>query len=262
MEKSAISTVDLTKRFGDVLAVDHIDLKVPRGSIWGLIGPNGAGKTTTINMLSGLYRPTSGTIEILGERFNGTEVSIKKNFGVMLEKLGLYESLTGEEFLTLIGYIFDIEKMDLKKRINELFEYMELIPARRRPIHQYSQGMKKKLALAGILLHEPRIIFLDEPFENLDPLATRKIQDTLSAMARKGSTIFLTSHILSTVEKFCSEVALMIQGRIVFVSPTDRIRDRIKDELTREHYDDLEDVFLSFVEKEEDERQKFRLSWI
>ncbi len=260
MTELAIETRSLTKHFGGAAAVDGVDLSIEIGTIYGLVGPNGAGKTTTVNMLTGLLEPSSGTMRILGEELGRDSVGLKQRLGVMPDDLGLYEPLTGEEYLSLVGYIYGLSKKDVKERMAQLFEFMEIAPARKRPIHQYSHGMKKKLALAGILLHEPDVIFLDEPFENLDPRAAKYTQDALRQLAGRGSTIVLTSHILGLVEKFCSDVALMAGGKIVFSSPTDQIRTKVKNELSQETYADLEDVFLSLTIDGKDAAPK--LSWL
>ena len=263
MKQTCVLTENLTKKYGEVTAVQGVNLAIESGTITGLIGPNGAGKTTLINMLMGIYVPSSGTISILGKSYQLEAIAIKKCMGAMPEGLGLYELLTGEEYLHFVGYAYGLHRAEIKDRATELMEFMELIPVCHKPIYQYSQGMKKKLAMSGIFLHEPQVILLDEPFENIDPVSARKIQQALAVMATNGSTVIITSHMLSTVEQHCSDVALMVKGEIVFTAPTDQIRSTIKDHLTREVYENLEDLFMSFVEtKIVDSTKRYRLSWL
>ena len=263
MSAPVIVAEQLTKRFGDLVAVDQVDLALEAGALCGLIGPNGAGKTTLVHLLTNLYLPTSGSVRILGKRFDREPLAIKQQLGVLPEGLALYERLTGEEYLAFRAEVFGLPRAVARARMSELFEFTELVPVRRKPIHQYSQGMKKKLALAGLLLHDPQVLLLDEPFESLDPLFVRRLQPTLTALARRGATIFITSHQLHAVEQVCSEVAVMVKGAIVFRAPTDQLRSRVKDELTQERYADLEDVFVSLVEAQQPETaRRTRLSWI
>ncbi|HID94653.1 MAG TPA: ABC transporter ATP-binding protein [Candidatus Latescibacteria bacterium] len=249
----------LTKRFGNLTAVDDVSLKVERGALFGFIGPNGAGKTTTINMLTGLLTPTSGTVEILGLDLKRDSVEIKRNMGVMPESSALYEQLTGEEYLYFVGRMYGLEKEEIHSRCEELFEFMELQDYRKTYIYEYSMGMKKKLSLASIFIHDPRVLFLDEPFEGIDPVSSKLIRGALEQMRDKGATIFLTSHILSTVEKMCTEICIINKGKIIFTSPTEEIRDRIKNELNQSKCTDLEGVFLSLVAPEQEGKG---LSWL
>ncbi len=255
----AICARNLTKRFGALTAVDELSLKVESGALFGFVGPNGAGKTTTINMLTGLLKPTSGTVEILGRELEKDPVEIRRDTGVMPEGLALYDQLTGEEYLYFVGIMYGLEKEEIHFRSEELFQFMDLQDFRKTYIYEYSMGMKKKISLASIFLHDPKVLFLDEPFEGIDPVSSKLVRSALEQMRDKGATLFLTSHILSAIEKMCTEICLINKGEIIFTSPTEEIRDRIKDEISQKRYDDLEDVFLSLVAS--DEKAK-GLSWL
>ena len=255
----AIHVRNLTKQFGNLVAVDAITLEVKRGTLFGFVGPNGAGKTTTVNMLTGLLKPTSGTIKILGLDLEKSPVEIKQSMGVMPEGLALYEQLTGEEYLHFVGRMYGLEKEDIHSRSEELFQFMDLQDFRKTYIYEYSMGMKKKLSLASIFIHDPEVLFLDEPFEGIDPASSKLIRDALEQMREKGATIFLTSHILPIVEKVCTEICIINKGKIIFTSPTEQIRERMKDEISQKRYDDLEDVFLTLIGTEQDGKE---LSWL
>jgi ABC-2 type transport system ATP-binding protein len=255
----AIRVRNLTKQFGNLVAVDAITLEVKVGTLFGFVGPNGAGKTTTVNMLTGLLKPTSGTIKILGLDLEKNPMEIKQSMGVMPEGLALYEQLTGEEYLHFVGRMYGLEKEDIYCRSEELFQFMDLQDFRKTYIYQYSMGMKKKLSLASIFIHDSKVLFLDEPFEGIDPVSSKLIRGALEQIRERGATIFLTSHILSTVEKVCTEICIINKGKIIFTSPTEQIRERMKDEISQEKYDDLEDVFLTLIATEQEGKE---LSWL
>ena len=198
---TVIQVKNLTKRYGSLIAVNDISFDVSKGTCFGLIGFNGAGKTTTVNMLTGLAVPTEGHIQLFGKDLSKHDLEIKRRIGVMASDLGLYEGLTGEEYLYFIARIYQISRQKTKERINELLTFMDLNQARHRLIHEYSKGMKKKLCLASLFIHRPEILFLDEPFEGIDPLSYSRIVQILMNMKNQGVTIFLTSHILERVEK-------------------------------------------------------------
>ncbi len=244
----AIFAENLTKRFGDLTAVDGITLRIKKGEIFGLVGPNGAGKTTTVNLLAGLLRPTSGKVEILGMDIEGDNIEVKRLIGVMPEGLALYEQLTGEEYLHFVGRMYGMDGEEIAFRSEELLRFMGLEDFGGTYICEYSTGMKKKLSLASIFLHDPEVLLLDEPFEGIDPISLRRIREVLKQMRDRGATIFLTSHVLPAVEKVCTEVGIIHKGKLIFTSPTEQIRKRFEDRA------DLEDVFLSLVVSEMGER--------
>jgi ABC-2 type transport system ATP-binding protein len=211
----ALETRGLRKRFGDLVAVDGIDLAVPRGSFYGFLGPNGAGKSTTIKCLTGLLEATSGEMRILGLDPRADPVLVKRHVGVVPEDLALFERLTGAETLVFVGRVHGLDKEVLRSRAHDLFELMSLSAATGDLVADYSHGMRKKLALAAALLPAPRLLFLDEPFEGVDALASRQIKELLARFVRGGGTVFLTSHILEIVEKLCDHLGVIHRGRLV-----------------------------------------------
>ncbi len=221
---SALRVRQLTRRYGSFVAVDHIDLDVPRGAFFGLLGPNGAGKSTSIKMLTGLLAPTEGEIEVLGFPLSTQPLEVKRRIGVVPEDLCLFERLTGAEFLHFAGRMQGLSRAEVARRAQELLELMELERQPRALIVEYSHGMKKKLSLAAALIHSPQMLFLDEPFEGVDALASRTLKDLLSRLTARGMTIFLTSHVLEIVERLCTHVAIIHQGRIVAEGPLDALR--------------------------------------
>lgn len=213
--ESAIETVGLTKDFGGHLAVNRIDLKVPGGSFYGFLGPNGAGKSTTIKMLTGLMAPTSGEVRVLGRDLMSDPLSVKRRIGVVPEDLCLFENLTAREYLTFIGRMYGLEVRVLNERCDELLTLMGLTENKKALTLEFSHGMKKKLSLAAALIHDPELLFLDEPFEGIDPIASRMLRTVLERFVERGSTIFITSHILEIVERLCTHVGIISSGRLV-----------------------------------------------
>src|SRR6187401_2797554 len=190
----AIVTRGLRKAFGDFVAVHGIDLLVPRGSFYGFLGPNGAGKSTTIKCLTGLLRPTGGTYRILDMDPIADPVAVKRKVGVVPEDLALFDRLTGAETLAFVGQVHGLDKASVRSRSAELLELMDLRSAAGDQVADYSHGMRKKIALAAALLHAPRLLFLDEPFEGIDAIASRQIKDLLAAFVKNGGTVFITTH--------------------------------------------------------------------
>ena len=211
----AIETVGLTKDFSGHVAVDHIDLKVPGGSLYGFLGPNGAGKSTTIKMLTGLMAPTSGDVRVLNRDLLQDPLNVKRRIGVVPEDLCLFENLTAREYLTFIGRMHGLEARVLASRCDELLTLMGLTEAEKTLTLEFSHGMKKKLSMAASLIHDPELLFLDEPFEGIDPIASRTLRTVLERFVERGSTIFITSHILEIVEKLCTHVGIINSGRLV-----------------------------------------------
>jgi len=211
----AIETHGLRKTFGDFTAVDGIDLLVPRGSFYGFLGPNGAGKSTTIKCLTGLLQPTSGTFLILDMDPRVTTVKVKKQVGVVPEDLALFDRLTGAETLSFVGQVHGIDRVEVRERSRELLALMDLTKAANDLVADYSHGMKKKIALSAALLSAPRLLFLDEPFEGIDAIASRQIKDLLTAYVKGGGTVFITTHILEIVERLCDYIGIINRGRLV-----------------------------------------------
>ncbi|MEP6741631.1 MAG: ABC transporter ATP-binding protein [bacterium] len=215
----AVETFDLGRRFGDFVAVDNLNLTVQRGSFFGFLGPNGAGKSTTIKMLTGLLAPTSGKILVLGRDIAIQPLEVKRRIGVVPEDLNLFERLTGAEMLSFTARMYGLQKVEIAERLPELLDLMELRNEPKKLIVEYSHGMKKKLSLACALIHRPEILFLDEPFEGIDAIASRTLKDLLSRLTARGLTVFLTSHVLEIVERLCSDIAIISQGKLLAAGP-------------------------------------------
>jgi len=248
----AIETSLLTRDFDGFRAVDQINLRVASGSFYGFLGPNGAGKSTTIKMLTGLMAPTAGSMRILGKDLNdpGRALAVKRRVGVVPENLALFDNLTAREYLTFVGRMYLLPKPVIRERCEELLELMELANEEKKLTLEFSHGMKKKLALAAALLPNPDLLFLDEPFEGVDAVASRVLRDMLKRCVGRGATIFLTSHVLEIVEKLCTDVGIIARGRLVHQGSMDDLR----------RDGSLEDKFLAIVGEGHHEAQT--LSWL
>ncbi|MBA3713179.1 MAG: ABC transporter ATP-binding protein [Pyrinomonadaceae bacterium] len=220
----AVETVNLVRRFGDFTAVDHVNLRVERGQFFGFLGPNGAGKSTTIKMLTGLLAPTSGEIRVLDRDLAAEPLEVKRRIGVVPEDLNLFERLTGAEMLAFTGRMYGLARAEIAERASELLALMELDGEPKKLIVEYSHGMKKKLSLACALIHRPEVLFLDEPFEGVDAIASRTLKDLFSKLTARGVTVFLTSHVLEIVERLCTDIAIISGGRLVAAGPLDELR--------------------------------------
>ena len=204
----------LTKHFGAKVAVDDLSLTVEQGAFLGLLGRNGAGKSTTLKMVTGLLRPTSGRVRVLGLDLASEPLAIKRQIGAMPEDMALLDMLTGPQYLRFVGRMYGLEDDIIDRRAAELFEKLDLQPGPKTAIADYSFGMKKKIAFCAALLHNPRILFLDEPFEGIDAVTNRTIKDILLSLQARGVTLVLTSHILEVVEKLCPQIAIIDEGRL------------------------------------------------
>jgi ABC-2 type transport system ATP-binding protein len=215
MADLAISSEGLTRRFGELVAVQDVNLRVAPGQFFGFLGPNGAGKSTTIKMLTGLLAPTAGRIEILGLDLVAAPLEIKRQIGVVPEGMALFGRLTGAEYLNFVGRMYGLDRETAAKRAAELLDFMQLADQGKKLVTDYSHGMQKKLALAAAVIHGPKILFLDEPFEGVDAIASGTLKAMLQRMIARGATIFLTSHVLEIVERLCSHLAIIHRGRLV-----------------------------------------------
>jgi ABC-2 type transport system ATP-binding protein len=224
MDTIAISTEHLTRRFGQFVAVDDVNLQVAAGQFFGFLGPNGAGKSTTIKMLTGLLAPSAGRIQILGMDLTGNAIEVKRQIGVVPEGMALFGRLTGAEYLNFVGRMYGLDRDTASKRSAELLEFMQLVDQPKTLITDYSHGMQKKLALAAAVIHGPKILFLDEPFEGVDAIASGTLKAMLQSMIARGATIFLTSHVLEIVERLCSHLAIIHRGRLVAQGSLDELR--------------------------------------
>jgi ABC-2 type transport system ATP-binding protein len=220
----AIHTQGLRREFGTFVAVDGIDLEVPRGSMYGFLGPNGAGKSTTIKCLTGLLAPTSGSMKLLGLDPQTDPVAVKRQVGVVPEDLALFEQLTAAESLAFVGQVHGLPAATIKTRSAELLAVMDLTSASGQLVADYSHGMRKKTSLAAALLPGPKLLFLDEPFEGIDAIASRQIKDLLIDYVKRGGTVFLTSHILEVVERLCDRIGVIHKGRMVAQGTIDSLR--------------------------------------
>ena len=205
----------LTKRFGEFVAVHDLNLQVPKGVIFGFLGPNGSGKSTTVKMLTGILQPSAGDAWIDGMSIRSASLAIKQKIGVLPEDLALFDSLTIWEHLKMCGPIYGLSRAETEARAEQLLNYLDLWIDRHTFVEQASFGMRKKCALAMALLHNPKVLFLDEPFEGIDPVTSRSIKDLLLHMSGKGITVFLTSHILEVVERLVHSFALVVHGELV-----------------------------------------------
>jgi ABC-2 type transport system ATP-binding protein len=250
METAAIQTHGLTRRFGDFVAVENVTLSVAQGQFFGFLGPNGAGKSTTIKMLTGLLEPSAGAIQILGHTFGATALELKRQIGVVPEGMALLGRLTAPEYLQFVGRMYGLDRNTVNSRTEELLEFMQLANDRRKMITDFSHGMQKKLALAAAVIHGPKVLFLDEPFEGVDAIAAGMLKAMLQRMIQRGVTIFLTTHVLEIVERLCSHVAIIHQGRIVADGSIEELRTGVASTLPGGEGETrltLEEIFLSIV---------------
>src|ERR1017187_5389464 len=246
----AIDTTSLTRRFGDFTAVDDVNLTVEAGQFFGFLGPNGAGKSTTIKMLTGLLAPTSGTIRILGADLTENSAELKRQIGVVPEGMALFGRLTASEYLRFVGRMYGLDQATTLQRTNELLEFMSLANEQKKLITDFSHGMQKKLALAAAVIHGPKVLFLDEPFEGVDAIAAGTLKSMLQRMIARGATIFLTSHVLEIVERLCTHIGIIHRGRLVAQGSIEQLRAGVASSgaapLT------LEQIFLEIVGTDRD----------
>ncbi len=214
-----IHCANVTKAFDELVAVDDVSFEISSG-ICALLGPNGAGKSTLLKVLTGLLTPDSGDVRISGLNVGTQSLEVRRKIGVVPEDLGLFDSLTIQEHLDLTGPIYSLDSAEVRERSGPLLRVLGLDDAQDTFLDQCSHGMRKKTALAMALLHNPRVLFLDEPFEGIDPVASKTIQELLRTLAGRGMVVFLTSHILSIVDRLATETMMIREGRIVWSSAT------------------------------------------
>ena len=261
METAAIHTLGLTRRFGELTAVEDVTLSVAPGQFFGFLGPNGAGKSTTIKMLTGLLEPSAGSIEILGRPFTSSALDLKRQIGVVPEGMALFGRLTAREYLHFVGRMYGLDRQTTDQRTEELLDFMQLAHESKKLVTDFSHGMQKKLSLAAAVIHAPRVLFLDEPFEGVDAIAAGMLKTMLLGMINRGATIFLTSHVLEIVERLCSHVAIIHQGRLVANGSLEELRMGVASTLPgTEGRLTLEEIFLSIVGGDRDQAQE--LSWL
>ncbi|WP_243303217.1 ABC transporter ATP-binding protein [Geothrix oryzisoli] len=245
----ALELASLTKRFGDKTAVEDLSLALEPGAFLGLLGRNGAGKSTTLKMVTGLLKPTAGRIRVLGLDLEADPLAVKRQIGAMPEDMALLDMLTGPQYLRFVGRMYGMPDALIDARQAELFDTLDLAPGPKTLIADYSFGMKKKVALCAALIHGPQVVFLDEPFEGIDPVTSRTIKDILQSLQQSGVTLVLTSHILEVVEKLCPLIAILDEGRLKGFGPLDELR---------RGGESLEQLFVGLVGG----AQKGALSWL
>jgi len=236
-----IETKNLVKHFGDKIAVNNVSFEVYEGEIFGFLGPNGAGKTTTIKMIVGLLQPTSGTVKVAGYDVQTQPLLAKASNGYVPDTPNLYPKLSGRELLRFVGDLYELDHQRVERRIDELLNLFDLDQAGDDPIDSYSHGMQQKTALAAALMHDPRVLVLDEPTVGLDPRSARMIKDMLRQMANRGAAVFLSTHILEIAERMCDRIGIIDKGELIAVGTMAELRSLGKGETS------LEDIFLSLT---------------
>lgn len=234
---AAVSIRGLYKRFGDKVAVDGLALDIPIGSFYGLVGPNGAGKTTTLNMVTGLLVPDAGTAMILGNDVWSDVNRAKRMIGVMPQSDQIFDRLTGMQLLIYAGMLRGMSRNECVKRGTDLINAFDLADAANTMVAEYSAGMTKKICLASAMIHSPRVLVLDEPFESVDPVSSANLRDILIEYAKTGGTVIISSHVMALVEKMCTHVAVINNGQVCAAGTVDEVAAG----------EDLEDRFLQLV---------------
>ena len=236
-----IETRQLNKRYGTKTAVEEVSFQVFAGEIFGFLGPNGAGKTTTIKMIVGLLKPTSGTVLVNGYDVQVHPMEAKSTTGYVPDEPNLYAKLTGRELLRFVGDLYGLERKQVNRRIEELLRLFDLAQASDDTIDSYSHGMQQKTSLAAALMHDPKVLVLDEPTVGLDPKSARLIKDILRQMAERGAAIFLSTHILEIAERMCDRIGIINKGRLIAMGTMDELRRMGQGETS------LEDIFLNLT---------------
>jgi ABC-2 type transport system ATP-binding protein len=237
-----IETRNLVKRYGDKMAVDNVSLQVQGGEVFGFLGPNGAGKTTTIKMIVGLLQPSSGTVLVAGVDVQAQPLIAKASCGYVPDTPNLYAKLTGLELLRFVGDLYDLDRRQVAQRTDELLRVLDLTAAADDTVDSYSHGMQQKASLASALMHDPKVLVLDEPTVGLDPKSARLIKDILRQMADRGAAVFLSTHILEIAERMCDRIGIINKGELVAVGSMNELRS-----LGKAGEVSLEDIFLGLT---------------
>jgi ABC-2 type transport system ATP-binding protein len=241
-EQALIEAQNLVKSYGDKMAVNNVSLEVHGGEVFGFLGPNGAGKTTTIKMIVGLLQPTSGTVKVAGYDVQTQPLLAKASSGYVPDTPNLYAKLTGRELLRFVGDLYNLNRKQAAQRSDELLRMFDLAAAADDTVDSYSHGMQQKASLASALMHDPKVLVLDEPTVGLDPKSARLIKDILRQMAERGGAVFLSTHILEIAEHMCDRIGIINKGELVAVGTMNELRSRAKvGEVS------LEDIFLGLT---------------
>jgi ABC-2 type transport system ATP-binding protein len=236
-----IETHELVKRYGDKTAVDQVSFTVQAGEVFGFLGPNGAGKTTTIKMIVGLLQPTSGTVKTAGFDIQSQSLQAKACSGYVPDTPNLYPKLSGREMMRFVGDLYGMDRNQVEQRSEELLRLFELDKAADDTLDSYSHGMQQKTALACALIHDPKVLVLDEPTVGLDPRSARLIKDMLRQMAERGAAVFLSTHILEIAERMCDRIGIIDRGKLIAIGSMEELRSMGKGEAS------LEDIFLDLT---------------
>ncbi|HSH02937.1 MAG TPA: ABC transporter ATP-binding protein [Anaerolineae bacterium] len=239
-----IQTKNLTRLYGSAIAVNNLTLTIPHGQIFGFLGPNGAGKTTTIRMLTGLLKPTSGSIHITGIDIQKDPLTVKQRIGYLAQTPLLYDKLTGHEFLLFIGSLYGLADDHSHQRATHLLELLNLTTKADQPIESYSGGMRHKIGLAAALIHQPPLLILDEPLTGLDPKSAWQVKELLRQLCDQGHTIFLSTHVLEIAEKVCDRVGILQNGTLITAGTLDTLRQQAQSSANTT----LETLFLQLTE--------------
>ncbi len=239
---SLIETKNLTKRYGDKVAANNVSFDVYGGEVFGFLGPNGAGKTTTIKMIVGLLLPTSGSVKVAGYDIISQPLQAKAISGYVPDTPNLYAKLTGRELLRFVGDLYNLDRKQVAQRTDELLRILDLASVADDTVDSYSHGMQQKASLAAALMHDPKVLVLDEPTVGLDPKSARLIKDILRQMADRGAAVFLSTHILEIAERMCDRIGIINKGELVAVGTMDELRS-----LGKAGETSLEDIFLSLT---------------
>lgn len=241
-----IQLIDLTKHYGKVAAVDGLNLEVPAGQIFGFLGPNGAGKTTTIRVMMGILKATSGRVLLDGHDVVSEAQKAKALAGFIPDRPFIYEKLSGSEFLQFVGKLHRLENEKLSRRIAELLEHLELSHWKDELVESYSHGMKQRLIVCAALIHQPRILVVDEPMVGMDPKGARTIKDLFCSLSKNGTTVFLSTHSISVAEEICHRIGIIQKGRLIACGTMNELHDRAAG-----RHGNLESVFLELTREQE-----------
>ena len=256
LEKLAINTQNLSKYYGKLCAVHNLNLKIPRGQTYGLLGPNGAGKTTTIKLLNSIITPSSGDAEVLGYNIKSEKLQVKSNCGFLSESPSLYEKLTAREFIEFVGDLYCVPKSLIHKRIDKFLKLFDLEKRETDLLEGYSRGMKQKVCLSATLIHDPEILFLDEPTANLDPVSARIVKDIISDMAKRANkTVFICTHLLDIAKELCDVIGIINNGVLLIEGSPKEVIESVS-------AINLEDAYLKILDPSQNgASRKDYLSW-